>query len=139
MTHGAENLGVSASTHPCRVRGSRQAETEGRMSRLPRVLPPRALAAGTDPRSHRISRRKFEPAGAHLVSINGRKGAARRSCPRRVNHSQRGKAQAEESQTPRLWSWPPDGVGKFAPRSISLRSRTGARWPNNHQMYPRAV
>ncbi len=118
VAHGAKHLAVSASTRQCRVRGSWQAETEGRMSRLPRVLPPRALAAGTDPRSHRISRQKFEPAGAHLVSINGRKGAARGSCPRRVNHSQRGKTQAEESQTSRLKSRPPDGVGKSAPRSI---------------------
>ena len=52
---------------------------------------------------------------AHLASTNGRKGGTH---PRRVNHARRGEALAEESRTSRLMSRPPDGVGKFAPRSI---------------------
>ena len=55
---------------------------------------------------------------AESLNLPVRISPARGSRPRRVNHSQRGKTQAEESQNSRLKSRPPDGVGKFAPRSI---------------------
>ena len=116
MTHGAKNLSVSASTHQCRVRGSRQAETEGRMSRLPRVLPSRALAAGTGARSHRISRRKFELACAHPASTNSRHS-------QQEQYTGRGESNFATKVATARWGW------QICPAQHNLRSRAGVRWP----------
>ena len=115
--HGAENPGVSTSTRRCRLRGSWRAETKRRMSRLPRVLLPRALATGTDPRNHRVSLHQTAArGGAGIMAAPSQPLAVRRDTGRRESNI------ATEIAAAR-WGW------QICPAQHNLRSRAGVRWP----------